>query len=89
MFLDVLAEERWVGETENVAYLLDAVVGVLQIISDVLHHMLRYPFVGSLTRMLFADYGEVLGRDTKCTAEPTLLCTQKKSGREPSGLFIQ
>ena len=34
MFLDVFAEERGVGKTDQVAYLLDTIIGLLQIISD-------------------------------------------------------
>ena len=36
MVLDVLTEERWVGEAQLVADLLDAEVGLLQIVADIL-----------------------------------------------------
>ena len=49
MFLHVSAEERGIGEPELIADLLDAIIGLLQIIADVLEHMFRNPFIGCLT----------------------------------------
>ena len=48
MGLDILAEEGGVGKAEQVADLLDAQVGLLQIVADVLHHMLGDPLIGRL-----------------------------------------
>jgi hypothetical protein len=36
MFLYVFAKEGRIGETEEIAYLLDAVVGLFQVIADIL-----------------------------------------------------
>ena len=55
MLFDVLSKERRIRETELVAYMLDIVVGLLQIVADILHYMLRNPFVCRLARVLFAD----------------------------------
>ena len=55
MVLDVFAEEGWVGEAEAVADLLDAEVGLAQVVADVLQHLLRDPLVGGLARVLLAD----------------------------------
>ena len=58
MVFYVFAKERWVGEAEQVANLLDAVVGLLQVVADVLKHVLDDPFVGGLSRMLLAECRE-------------------------------
>ena len=65
MVLDVLAKEGWIGETEAVADLLDAEVGLAQVVADVLQYLLRNPLVGGLAGVLLADGGEVFGRDTE------------------------
>ena len=65
MVFYVFAKERWVGEAEQVANLLDAVVGLLQVVADVLKHVLGDPFVGGLSRMLLAECREIFGRDTQ------------------------
>jgi hypothetical protein len=49
VFLHVSAEERGIGEPELIADLLDAIIGLLQIIADVLEHMFRNLFIGCLT----------------------------------------
>ena len=54
MFFYIFAKEGRIGEAEQVADLLDAVVGLLQVVADVLQHMFGNPFVGSLARVLFA-----------------------------------
>ena len=55
MLLHIFAEERRIGETKHVTYLLDAVVGLFQVVADVFEYMFRYPFIGGLTRMLLAN----------------------------------
>ena len=61
MFPHVLAKERGVRETEYIANLLDAIVGLFQIIADVFKYMFCYPFAGSLARMLLAYKSEMFG----------------------------
>lgn len=65
MLFHIFAEERGVGETEAVTDLLDAQVGLLEIVADILQHMLLNPFVGGSARVLLANDGEILGRDAK------------------------
>ena len=65
MVFDVLAEIRGIGESESVANLLDAQVGLTQVVANVLHYMFRNPFVGGPTRVLLADGREVFRRDTE------------------------
>lgn len=65
MFLDIFAEEGGVGEAEYITDLLDAVVGLLQIIADVLNHMFCNPFVGGFSRMFLEKHREVFGRDAE------------------------
>ena len=36
MRFHIFAKERWIGEPEPVAYLLDAVIGLLQVVAYVL-----------------------------------------------------
>ena len=55
MVFDILAEEGGVGESEAVADLLDAEVGLTQIVADVLQHLFCYPLVGGLAGILLAD----------------------------------
>ena len=55
MILNVFAEEGGVGEAELVAHLLDAEVGMAQVVADFLHDMFRHPLVGGLTRIALAD----------------------------------
>ena len=59
MFFYIFAKEGRIWETEQVTNLLDAVVGLFQIIADILEHMFRNPFVGSLARMLLTESREV------------------------------
>lgn len=47
MIFDVLAEEGWIGEAKTVTDLLDAEVGLLQIVSDVFQNMFRNPLISS------------------------------------------
>ena len=54
MIFDVLTKKRCIRETEEVAYLLDTIVGLLQKISDILDHMLRYPLTSGFARVFFA-----------------------------------
>ena len=54
MFFYIFAKEGRIGEAEQVADLLDAVVGLFQVVADVLQHMFGNPFIGSLARVLFA-----------------------------------
>ena len=61
MLPDILTEEGGVRETEPIADLFYAEIGLFQIISDILQDMLCYPFVGSLTRMLLAYKSEIFG----------------------------
>jgi hypothetical protein len=70
MFFYKFAKEGSVGETEQVANLLDAVVGLLQVIADVLQDVFRNPFVGGFARMLLAESREVFGRDTEFVGIP-------------------
>ena len=70
MFFYKFAKEGSVGETEEVANLLDAVVGLLQVIADVLKDVFRNPFVGGFARMLLAESREVFGRDTEFVGIP-------------------
>lgn len=49
MLLDILAEERRIGETEDVGNLLDGVFRGAKIIVDVGHGILFYPLQGCLT----------------------------------------
>ena len=65
MFLDIFPEKRRVGESEEVTHLLYAIVGLFQVVTDILLHLFRNPLVGSLPRLLFADEGEVFGRYTE------------------------
>ena len=65
MILDIFAEEGWIGEAEAVADLLDAEVGLAQVVADILQHMFRDPFVGGLAGVLLADSREVFWRDTQ------------------------
>ena len=48
MILDIFAEEGWIGEAEAVADLLDAEVGLAQVVADVLQYLLGNPFVSGL-----------------------------------------
>lgn len=59
MLLDVFAEERGVGEAEEVSHLLDRVVGGAQIIVHVGQRVFLDLLQGRLARMLFADDGEI------------------------------
>ena len=70
MFFYKFAKEGSVGEAEQVANLLDAVVGLLQVIADVLQDVFRNPFVGGFARMLLAESREVFGRDTELVGVP-------------------
>ena len=63
MFFHVFAEEGRIRKSELVANLLNAVVGVAQIVAYVLKHMFANPLVGSLSRIVLADYGEVFRTD--------------------------
>lgn len=62
MVLDVFAKERWVRETCLGTYLLDAQIGMLQIVAYILKHVFCYPFVGSFARILFAYCCQIFGR---------------------------
>ena len=55
MVFNVFAEEGRVGESEAVADLLDAHVGLLQTVADVFEHLFGDPLVGSLAGVLLAD----------------------------------
>ena len=61
VLLDILAKERCVWETQQVTDLLDAIVGLFQIIADVFKYMFCYPFAGSLAGMLLAYKSEMFG----------------------------
>ena len=65
MLLDVFAEERRIGETKTIAYLLDAQVGLFQAVANVLQDVFGNPLVGRLARLLLADDRQVLGRDAQ------------------------
>ena len=55
MLLHILAEEGWIGESEFVADLFDAEVGMLQIVTNVFKHMLTNPFVSALPRFILTN----------------------------------
>ena len=63
MVLHVLAEERSIGEAQAVANLLDAEVGMAEIVSNVFQHMFRHPLAGRLARIFLADGSKVFRRD--------------------------
>ena len=65
MILDVFPEERRVGESHLVADLFDAIVGLLQIVADILQYMFGNPVVGRATRLFLTDGREVFGRDAE------------------------
>ena len=65
MIFDVFAEKGWIWETETVADLLDAQVGLAQVVAYILQYLLSNPFVGSLAGVLLADGCEIFRRDTK------------------------
>ena len=48
MFLYIFPEEGRIGKSHDVADLLDAIVGLSQIVADVFHHSLLDPVIGSL-----------------------------------------
>ena len=58
----VLSEEGGVRKTESVADLLDAIVCLLEIVTDILNHVLCNPFVGCLAGILLAKSGKIFGR---------------------------
>ena len=62
MLLHILSEEGGIGESHLVADLLDAEVGLPQIVADVLHDMFRDPLVGGLPRLFLTDDRQVFGR---------------------------
>ena len=49
MLFYVFPEKRGVGESQKVTHLLHTVVGLLQVVTDILHHMFGDPFVGRLS----------------------------------------
>ena len=59
VFFDITAKERRIGESYQVANLLDAVIGLLQIITDILKYMIRNPLVSCLARVFLAEGREV------------------------------
>ena len=61
MIFHVFTKKGWVRKTEAIADLLDAQVGLLQVVTDILHDVLRNPFVGSLPGVSLTDGREVLG----------------------------
>ena len=63
MVLHVLAEERSIGEAQAVANLLDAEVGMAEIVSDVFQYMFRHPLAGRLARVFLANGSKVFRRD--------------------------
>ena len=65
MLFHILAKERRIRELQLVAHLLDAQVGLTQIVTNVLEHMFPNPFRGCLVRVLLANCREILGRDAK------------------------
>lgn len=56
---DILAEERRVGEAEDVGNLLDGVFRGAKIIVDVGYGIFLYPLQSSLTGMLLADQAQI------------------------------
>ena len=61
MIFHVFTKKGWVRKTEAIADLLDAQVGLLQVVTDIFHDVLRNPFVGSLPGVSLTDGREVLG----------------------------
>ena len=59
MLFDVLAEKRGIGKAETVADLLDAVIGLLQIESNVLQDVFRNPLIGCFSRIFLANDGKI------------------------------
>ena len=55
MFFYIFAKEGRIGETEQVTNFLDTVVGLLEVIADILQDVFRNPFVGGFARMLLAE----------------------------------
>ena len=55
VILHVFTKERGVGETEQIAYLLDTIVGLLKVITDILKYMFCNPFISGLARLLLTD----------------------------------
>ena len=65
MLLHIASEERGIGESQECTDLLDAQVGLHEVIPDVLEHIFTYPLVGRLARVVLADGGEIFGRDAQ------------------------
>ena len=59
VFFDVTAKERGVGEAKQVADLFDAIIGLLQVVADVLKYVFCNPFVSCLARVFLAKRREV------------------------------
>ena len=70
MFFHVFSKEGRIGETEQIAYLFDAIISLFQVIADVLEYMFRNPFVGGLARVFLAKRREVFGRDAEFVGIP-------------------
>lgn len=54
MFFHIFAKEGSIWETEQVANLLDAVIGLLQVITDILQDVFPDPFAGGFARIILA-----------------------------------
>ena len=59
MIFHVLSEERRVWKTCYIADLLDALVGLFQVVAYILKHVLCYPLVGSLAKRRKVFRGDV------------------------------
>ena len=67
MILDVLTEEGRIWEAEAVTNLLDAEVGLAQVVADVFQYLFCNPFVSGLARAFLADSCEIFGRNAELT----------------------
>ena len=65
VFLDVFAKERRIGKAQLMAHLLDAHIGLSQVVANVLKQVFGDPFTGCLARIILAHHGEVLRRDAE------------------------
>ena len=70
MFLEILAEERLVGEVHLLSYLLDALRRVLQQHAQLNNHVVVNPLVRSATADLLHRFREILGGNAQLPGIP-------------------
>ena len=61
MLLEILAEERLVGEVEALCYLLNAMLRVAQKHAQLHRNVCVYPFVGSSLRHILDCFRKIFG----------------------------